>query len=101
MNKFIKPLFIAFVLNAIGSSAVLAQTELTKTEAKAQAIETCQIEAKKRYGEDSIQYISNKTKWMNGMNGALVKMKLKTDFKRASKYSCVLQKNKLVKFYKA
>ena len=101
MNKFIKPLFIAFVLNAIGSSAVLAQTELTKTEAKAQAIETCQIEAKKRYGEDSIQYIGNKTKWMDGMGGASVKMKIRSQSRRVTKYSCVLQKDSVVKFYKA
>ena len=101
MNKFIKPLVIACVLNVIGTSAVLAQTELTKSEVKAQAIEACQAEAKKRYGEDSIKYIGNKAKWMNGMGGASVKMKVKPQSKRITKYSCVLQKDQLVKFYKA
>ena len=101
MNKFIKPLIIACVLNVIGTSAVLAQTELTKSEVKAQAIEACQTEAKKRYGEDSIQYIGSKVKWMKAMGGASVKMKVKPESKRVTKYSCVLQKDKLVKFYKA
>lgn len=101
MNKFIKPLVIACVLNAISSSAVLAQVELTKDEAKAQAVEACQTEAQKRYGEGSVQYISSKVKWMKGMGGALVKMKVKPESKRVTKYSCVLQKDKLVKFYKA
>ena len=100
MNKFIKPIVIACALNVIGSSAVLAQTELTKDEVKAQAVAACQTEAKKRYGEDSIQYISNKTKWMSGMGGAAVKMKVKPESKRTTKYSCVLQQDKLVKFYK-
>ena len=100
MNKFIKPLVIACVLNVIGTSAVLAQDELTKDEVKAQVIEACQTEAKLRYGEDSIQYISKKVKWKNGMGGALVKMKVKPNSKRATKYSCVLQQDKLVKFYK-
>ena len=100
MNKFIKPLVIACVLNVIGSSAVIAQTELTKNEAKTQVIEACQIEAKKRYGKNSIKYIGKKTKWMNGMSGASVKMRVKLESKRAIKYSCVLQTDKLVKFYK-
>jgi hypothetical protein len=101
MNKFLQPLVIACVLNVIGTSVVMAQTELTKDEVKAQVIEACQIEAKKRYGEDSIKYISKKTKWKNGMGGALVKMKVMPESKRLTKYSCVLQKDKLVKFYKA
>jgi hypothetical protein len=102
MTKFLKPLLIACVLNVICTSAVLAQAELelTKDEAKAQAIEACQTEAKKRYGDDSIQYISNKVKWIKGMDGAAVKIKVKPQSKRVTKYSCVLQKDKLVKFYK-
>jgi hypothetical protein len=103
MNKYIKPLAIACVLNALGSSAVFAQTQLTKDEVKAQVIEACQVEAKKRYGEDSIKYIGTKVKWMKAMNGASVKMKVnaKAGSKRVTKYSCVLQKDRLVKFYKA
>jgi len=100
MTKFIKPLVIACVLNVIGSSAVLAQTELTKGETKTQVIEACQTEAKKRYGEDSIQYISSKVKWMKAMGGASVKMKVKPESKRVTKYSCVLQQDQVVKFYK-
>jgi hypothetical protein len=100
MTRFLKPLLLACVINVIGSSAVLAQTELTKSEVKAQAIEACQTEAKKRYGQDSIKFIGNKVKWKNGMGGALVKMKVKPESKRVTKYSCVLQKDKLVKFYK-
>ncbi|MFT5837680.1 MAG: hypothetical protein ACI9UT_000166 [Flavobacteriales bacterium] len=101
MTKFLKPLVIACVLNVIGSSAVMAQTELTRSEVKAQVIEACQIEAKKRYGEDSIKYIGKKTKWKNGMGGASVKMKVKPVSKRVTRYSCVLQTDKRVKFYKA
>jgi hypothetical protein len=100
MNKFIKSLVIASVLSVLGSSAVLAQTDLTKDEAKTQVIEACQTEAKKRYGEDSIQYISSKVKWMKAMGGASVKMKVKPESKRVTKYSCVLQQDTLVKFYK-
>lgn len=103
MNKFIKPLAIACVLNVLGSSAVLAQTQLTKDEVKAQVIEACQAQAKKRYGEDSIQYIGTKVKWMKAMDGASVKMKVKAKpgSNRVTKYSCVLKKNTFVKFYKA
>jgi hypothetical protein len=100
MTKFLKPLLIAIVINVIGSSSALAQNELTKDEVKNQVIEACQTEAKKRYGEDSIEYISNKTKWMKAMGGALVKMKVKPESKRVTKYSCVLQQDSLVKFYK-
>ena len=101
MTKFLKPLLVACIINVIGSSAVFAQTELSKNEVKAQAVEACQIQAKKRYGEDSIQYISKKVKWMKAMGGASVKMKIKPKSKRVTKYSCVLQKDTLVKFYKA
>jgi hypothetical protein len=101
MNKFLKPLVIACVLNVLGSSVVFAQNDFTKNEMKSQAVEACQIAAKKRYGEDSIKYISNKTKWMDAMGGASVKMKIKPQSKRVTKYSCVLQKDSLVKFYKA
>jgi hypothetical protein len=101
MNKFMKPLVIACLLNVIGSSAVLAQTNLTKNEVKAQTIEACQTAAKKRYGEDSIKSIGKKVKWKNGMGGASVKMKLKPKSKRLTKYSCVLQPDQLVRFYKA
>ena len=101
MNKFLKPLAIACVVNLFASSVVLAQTKLTKSEVKDQAIEICQTEAKKRYGEDSIKFIGSKAKWKNGMDGALVKMKIKPQSKRVSKYSCVLQTDTLVKFYKA
>lgn len=100
MTKFIKSLVIACALSVVGTSAVLAQTELTKDEAKNQAIAACETEAKKRYGEDSIQYISTKVKWMKAMGGASVKMKVKPKSKRTTKYSCVLQQDKLVKFYK-
>ena len=100
MTKLLKPFVIACVLNLIGSSVALAQVELTKDEVKVQAVEACQTEAKKRYGEDSIQYVGHKAKWMKGMGGALVKMKIKPKSKRVIKYSCVLQKDKLVKFYK-
>lgn len=100
MHKFLKPLVIACVLNLIASSAVLAKTELSREEVKAQAIEACQVEAKKRYGEDSIKYIANKVRWMNGMGGALVKMKIRPESKRTTKYSCVMQQDNLVKFYK-
>ncbi|GAC20423.1 hypothetical protein [Paraglaciecola arctica] len=100
MTKLLKPLLIACVLNVIGSSAALAQAELTKDEVKEQVIEACQTEAKKRYGEDSVQYISSKTKWMKAMGGALVKMKVKPEGKRVTKYKCVLQQDQLVKFYK-
>jgi hypothetical protein len=99
MTKFIKPLLIATAINLIGSSTVLAQL-LTKDETKAQVIEACQIEAKKRYGEDSIEYISKKVKWMKAMDGAAVKIKVKPEAKRVTKYSCVLQQDQLVKFYK-
>jgi len=101
MTKFLKPFLIACVINVIGSSAVLAQAELTKEEVKSQAIEACQTEAKKRYGEDSIQYIGSKVKWMKSMGGASVKIKVKPQSKRVAKYSCVLQKDTIVKFYKA
>ena len=106
MNKFIKPLVIACVLHIIGTTAVVAQTQLTtqiqltKKEVKAIAVEVCQAEAKKRFGQDSIKHIGNKAKWMNGMGGASVKIKVKPQSKRVTKYSCVLQRDKLVKFYK-
>jgi len=101
MTKFLKPLFIVCVLNVVGSSTAIAQAELTRDEVQAQVIEACQTEAKKRYGEDSIEYISHKTKWMKAMGGALVKMKVKPESKRVTKYSCVLQQDSVVRFYKA
>lgn len=101
MTKLFKPLFIACVLSVIASSSAVAQTELTKDEVKAQVIEACQTQAKKLYGDDSIHYISNKTKWMKALGGALVKMKVKPESKRVTKYSCVLQQDSIVKFYKA
>ena len=101
MNKFLKPFVIACLLNTVGMSYALAQTELSKDEVKAQVIEACQTEAKARYGDDSIHYISSKVKWMRAMGGASVKMKVKPESKRIVKYSCVLQQDKLVKFYKA
>jgi hypothetical protein len=100
MTKFIKTLLVACAINVIGSSAVLAQVELTKDETKAQVVEACQMEAKKRYGDDSIQYISSKVKWMKAMGGASVKMKVKPEAKRLTKYKCVLQQDQLVRFYK-
>ena len=60
MNKFIKTLVIASALNVVGSTAVLAETTLTKAEVKSQAVEACKLEAIKRYGADSIKYISSK-----------------------------------------
>lgn len=100
MTKFIKPFVIACALNMLGTSVVLAETEITKDEAKKQVIEACEVAAKERYGEDSVQYISSKVKWMKAMGGAAVKMKVKPDAKRVTKYSCVLQQDMLVKFYK-
>jgi hypothetical protein len=101
MNKFLKPFVIACLLNTLGTSYVLAQAELSKDDAKAQVIEACQAEAKARYGDDSIHYISSKVKWMKAMGGASVKMKLKPESKRVVKYSCVLQTDSLIKFYKS
>lgn len=101
MNKFLKPLVIVCVLSLVGSSVALAETMLTKSDAKSQAVEICQTEAKKRYGDDSIKSIGKYAKWQDGMNGAAVKMKIKPQSKRLSKYSCVLQTNNLIKFYKA
>jgi hypothetical protein len=101
MTKFLKPFVIACVLNVIGSSAVLAQNELTKDEVKSQVVEACQTEAKKRYGEESVEYISSKVKWMKAMGGARVKMKVKPESKRTTKYSCVLQQDMAVVFYKS
>jgi hypothetical protein len=101
MTKLLKPLLMACTLNVIVSSAAIAQAELSKEEVKDQVIEACQNEAKRSYGEDSIQYISHKTKWMKAMGGASVKMKIKPESKRVTKYSCVLQQDKVVKFYKA
>lgn len=99
MTKFIKPLFIVTAINLLASSTAIAQL-LTKDETKAQVITACQIEAKKRYGEDSIEYISTKVKWMKAMEGAAVKIKVKPEAKRVTKYSCVLQQDQIVKFYK-
>ena len=99
MNKYIKTLVIASALNVMGSSAVLAETSLTKAEVKSQAVEACKLEATKRFGADSIKYVSSKTKWEDDKEGASVKMKIKT--KLTKKFSCVLQKNNKVKFYKA
>ena len=101
MTKFLKPLILACVINLVGSSAVLAQAELTKSEVRAQAVEACQTEAIKRFGEDSVKSIGSKTKWKKAMGGAVVKMRVKPQSKRVIKYSCVLQKDKTVKFYKA
>lgn len=99
MSKFIKPFLIATAINLIGSSAAFAEL-LSKDETKSQVIEACQIEAKKRYGEDSVDYVSNKVKWMKAMDGAAVKIKVKPKGKRVTKYSCVLQQDQIVKFYK-
>ncbi|WP_299071654.1 hypothetical protein [uncultured Paraglaciecola sp.] len=99
MSKIIKSLVIASSIFVLGSSTVLAGSSLSKMEAKAQAVEACQTAAKKRYGDNAIKYIGKKAKWMDGMDGASVKMKIKS--KRVTKYSCVLQANKIVKFYKA
>lgn len=101
MTKFLKPLAAACIVNIMATSAVLANVELTKDQAKTQVVEACQVEAKKRYGDGSVKYISSKVKWMKAMGGAAVKMKVKPESKRVTKYSCVLQQDKRVKFYKA
>ncbi|WP_339719869.1 hypothetical protein [uncultured Paraglaciecola sp.] len=100
MTKIIKPLLLACAINVLGSSVVFADVELTRDETKSKVVEACQTEAKKRYGEDSIEYISHKVKWMKAMGGAAVKMKVKPEAKRITKYSCVLQQDQLVRFYK-
>lgn len=100
MTLFFKPLVLACALNLLGTSAVLAQVELTKDEAKKQVVEACEVEAKKRYGANSVEYISSKIKWMKAMGGAAVKMKVKPEAKRVTKYQCVLQQDQVVRFYK-
>lgn len=100
MTKFIKPFLMASSVYVLGSSLVFAEVELSKEDTKAKASEVCQSEAKARYGEESVEYVSSKVKWMKAMGGAAVKMKIKPQGKRITKYSCVLQQDQLVKFYK-
>lgn len=99
MNKYNRSLITAFGASLLISFA--AQAELTKTQAKEQAIETCQNEAKSRYGESSIKSVGKKAKWVKDLKGASINLKIKPKSKRASKYSCVLGLDNSVTFYKA
>lgn len=79
----------------------MAQSDDVKAQVQAEAAALCQSNAQSRYGDTSIKSMSEKVKWSNGLKGAVVKMKIKPEKKRASKYSCVVSADRTVTFYKA
>ena len=98
--KILLPAAAVVVLGLTTISNVSAQG-LSKTEVKSQAVELCQDAAKKRYGENSVLSIGKKAKWDNSLKGASVRLKIKPESKRATKYSCTVYVDKSVTFSKA
>ena len=90
----------ASVLTVMVSSTAWAQSEADKLAVQEQAMELCQSAAEQRYGEGAIKKVSKKAKWSKGLNGAMVKMKIKPQKKKASKFQCVVSIDKSVKFYR-
>lgn len=86
---------------AIGISSAQAKSDPEKTEIIKTAISTCESAAQNRYGANSIKSISDRVKWSSGLNGALVKMKIKPQAKRSQKYHCVVDINETATFFKA
>lgn len=101
MKNFTRKIAVMGLLSASLMTTVSAQAQLSKSQVKEQAIETCQTEAKQRYGADSILSTGDKAKWKKGLKGAAVKLKIKPEAKRATKYMCVLGLDSSVTFYKA
>jgi hypothetical protein len=101
MNHINKSLVMLSIVGLFFSSAVMAKIELTKDQVKQQVVQACELEAKNRYGEKAIKNIGKKSKWMKGLKGASIKLKVKPEAKRLTKYSCVLAVDSSVTFYKA
>ena len=102
--RFSKLKFISLVsatcLTFLTSNLALAQSEADKLAVQEQALELCQSAAESRYGDGSIKKVGKKAKWSKGLNGAMVKMKIKPKSKKASKFQCVVSVDKTVKFYR-
>lgn len=88
------------LLMVLFNHAALAQSDSDKAAVQQQALEICQEAAQNRYGEDAVKSMGKKAKWKKGLNGAMVKMKIKPKSKKASKYQCVVALDKSVKFYR-
>ena len=93
-------LLSAVTFTIASTNIAWAQTESDKTALKEQALELCQSAAEKRYGDNAIKSLGKKAKWSKGLNGAMVKMKIKPKSKKASKFQCVVSLDKSVKFYR-
>lgn len=96
-----KKIGLTLFLTAMGASSAYAQSDLEKTEIIETAKSTCEVAAQDRYGANSIKSISDRIKWSNGLDGALVKMKIKPQAKKPQKYHCVVGTNSKATFYKA
>ncbi|MGJ8681594.1 hypothetical protein [Paraglaciecola sp.] len=101
MNKGHSIIVSIGVSALLSSSVAFANIELSKEQVKQQVVSSCELEAKTRYGQDSIKSIGKKSKWMKGLKGASVKMKVKPQAKRLTKYSCVLGLDNSITFYKS
>lgn len=108
--KIVKSAVFACVFNLAAIPAVLADSHLSKAEVKAQAVEMCVTEAEKRYGENAIVYKDeqarierdpSRAKWNKSLQGAMVKMKIKPQSKRTSKYSCLVKTDRTITFFKS
>lgn len=108
--KIAKSLLLIVGVSLFSSTAVYAHSHLSKEEVKAQAVELCVNEAQKRYGKDSIVYRDEKAKlnrdpsrakWNKSLKGATVKMRIKPESKRTSKYSCLVKTDRTITFFKA
>jgi hypothetical protein len=71
---------------------------LSKTEIKNQALELCRIATEQRFGSGSIKKMSGRSAWSNDMQGAMVKIKIKPQAKRAKKYYCLVKADKSVNY---
>lgn len=92
---------LAAVFSVFTSINVAAQSDDDKAQLENMAVDICQNTAQQRYGENSIKSVSKKAKWSKGLKGAAVKMKIKPESKRSSKYQCVVSLDKTVTFYKS
>ena len=96
------------VLTLLLVSNTRADNHLTQQEVKEQAAKLCLAEAEKKYGvgavldKDKARIIRDpsRAKWNKSLQGAMVKMKIKPQAKRANKYACLLKTDKSITFFK-
>ena len=82
------------------TTLVCAASDDAKQALLNNAVESCTHATEKRYGENAIKKIDKKGKWHSGLNGVVVKMKLKQKGKKAYKYKCLLNSDGSISHFK-